>query len=246
MIRIATAFSLLLASGAAAQERPASFLRLPAPAGIAVLVTPDVGAEAPLVVILPDAIGADLRAELYVDSLLARGIATLRVGLGFDQETTTERVEPAASKAAIAPALGWAVQAGFAPHRVALLGFGLGGRAVLAGAEGLPAVALYPVCSGLHLAGGGPSLILQGADDAEACDTLALPHGVALTLLPDAGHAWDAPGAIWPSAGPVLSDPAGNGLRRARTDGETTRAAAELVAEWVELHLRPPVRSAAK
>jgi dienelactone hydrolase len=246
MKRIAVAFSLLLASGAAAQERPASFLRLPTPAGIAALVAPDDSAEAPLVIVLPDAIGADLRAELYVDSLLARGIATLRVGLGFDQETTTDRVEPAASPTAIAPALDWAMQAGFAPHRVALLGFGLGGRAVLAGAEGLPAVALYPVCSGLHLADGGPSLILQGADDAEACETLALPPGVTLMLLPNAGHAWDAPGAIWPSPGPVLPDPAGNGLRRARTDGETTRAAAELVADWAELHLHPQLRSAAR
>jgi dienelactone hydrolase len=247
MNRIAAFLLGFLATAAAAQERPAAFLRLPAPAGVAALVAPDAGADAPLVIVLPDALGADLRAELYIDSLLARGIATLRVGLGFDNETATPLFEPAASPEAVAPALEWARRAGFAEGRIAIMGFGLGGRAALAGARGLPAVALYPGCEGLTVPESGPALVLQGGDDAAGCADLPARPGLALQVLPGVGHAWDAPGAIWPSPGPLLPDPAGGeARRRARTDAEATRDAAERVADWAEQLLDGILRSASR
>jgi dienelactone hydrolase len=236
----------LLSSAAMAQERPATLMRLPHPAGVAMLVTPETGGDHPLVVILPDALGADSRDELYVDSLLARGIASLRVGLGADPDKPDGLVEPGASPEAIAPAVNWALLAGYADHRIAVLGFGLGGRAALAGAAGLPAVALYPGCAGLAMAEGGPSLVLQGADEAGDCAALPAPPSMSLHLLAGAGHAWDAPGAVWPSPGPVLPNPAGGDRLRSRTDPETTRAAAELVAAWIERRLLLDQRRAAK
>jgi dienelactone hydrolase len=158
-----------------------------------------------------------------VDSLLARGIAKLTLGLGDNLESPTAPVEPAA-----------------APAATGVLGFGLGGRAALTGAEGVPAAALYPGCAGLPDAS-GTVLILQG--DA-ACPTapMASPR---LLLIPGAGHAWDAPGALWPSPGPLLPDPAGGPRLGARADHAVTLLAAEAIADWFEQRLvgaaTPPV-----
>lgn len=217
---------LLLAAPAAAGETPAELIRLPEPAGLARLVRPE-AAGAPLVVILPDALGEDGRAEAYVDSLLARGIATLALGLGEDADAPGGGEERAASPEAAAVARDWAGEAGFG--RPGVLGFGLGGRAALA--TGMPAVALYPGCAGLP-APGAPALVLQGADAALGCPVP--PPGLTLRLLAGAGHGWDAPGAIWPSPGPLLPDPAGGPRIRARADLEATLAAAEAAADWFE------------
>jgi dienelactone hydrolase len=218
---------LLLASPAAAGEVPAEFIRLPEPAGLARLVRP-AAPGAPLVVILPDALGEDGRSEAYVDSLLARGIATLALGLVEDADSSMAGQEPALSPAAVPVARAWAAAEGFGP--TGLLGFGLGGRAALAG--GLPAVALYAGCESLS-APAAPALLLQGADAAAACDTV--PSGLTLRLIPGAGHGWDAPGALWPSPGPLLPDPAGGPRRlRARADLAVTLEAAETAADWFE------------
>lgn len=237
---------LLSALPAAAGETPAELIRLPEPAGLARLVRPDGAVAPPLVVVLPDALGEDGRSEPYVDSLLARGIATLVLGLGDDLESPTAPVEPAAAPGALAPAMAWARAEGFAPEATGVLGFGLGGRAALVGADGLPAVALYPGCRDLALPGSGPALVLQGEDAAEGCAALTAPPRVTFRLLPDAGHGWDAPGAIWPSPGPLLPDPAGGGLLRSRADLTVTLTAAEAIADWFEAALLSGARQVAR
>ncbi len=232
---------LLLSATAAADESPAELLRLPEPSGLARLVRPEAPA-APVVIMLPDALGDDGRAEPYVDSLLARGIATLALGLGEDTERPDGAVEPAAAPGAVAPARAWAE--GAAQGRVGVLGFGLGGRAALAGAAGLPVAALYPGCARLPQPK-GPAFVLQGAEAAEDCDALS-GGAITLLLLPGAGHGWDAPGAIWPSPGPLLPDPAGGPRLRARMDLDATLTAAEAVADWFEHWLFGGARSAAR
>jgi dienelactone hydrolase len=230
---------------AAAAETPAELIRLPEPAGVARLVRPLGAVTPPLVVLLPDGLGEDGRSEPYVDSLLARGIATLALGVGADPDTAQQPVEPAASPAALAAALGWAGAAGFDPAATGLLGFGLGGRAALAGAGGLPAIALYPGCTDLPKPSGA-ALVLQGGDSAAACGEVIASAEIALRLLPGAGHAWDAPGAIWPSPGPLLPDPAGGPRRQARADHAVTLLAAEAAADWFEAQLAQAPRSAAR
>jgi dienelactone hydrolase len=222
-------FALLAAPALA--ETPATLLRVAEPAGLARLVRPAEPRHAPLVVMLPDSLGEDGRSDPYVDSLLARGIASLVLGLGEDKDAAVAPTDPAADRAAIAPAVAWAAAEGIVPARIGVLGFGLGGRAALAG--DLPAAALYPRCEGLAVAA-TKALILQGAAATEACDTLALPEGVALRLLPGTGHGWDANGAIWPAPGPMLPDPAGGPRLRATMDLQATLFAAEQVAEWFE------------
>jgi dienelactone hydrolase len=223
----------LLAVPAAAQEIPAVLIRLPEPAALGRLVRPVAPGGTPIVIVLPDALGDDGRSEVYVDSLLARGIATLVLGVGEDIETPAAAVEPAADPGAVAPAVAWAALGGIAPAQIGVMGFGLGGRAALAAAPAHAVAALYPRCPGLH-APAGPALIVQGALAAEGCDALGLPEGVSLIRLPGARHGWDVPGAIWPSPGPMVPDPAGGPRQRAVADLDVTLRAAELVADWFE------------
>ena len=224
---------------------PEELPRLPAPIGTARLVKPVGVADPPLVIMLPDALGEDGRSETYVGSLLARGIASLVLGLDEDLDANPAPVDPAASPAAVPVALAWARASGFMPEATGVLGFGLGGRAALAGAGGLPTVALYPGCAALPEPS-GPALVLQGGDAAASCGDIVASAGMALRLIPGAGHAWDAPGAIWPSPGPVLPDPAGGGLLRSRTDHDVTLQAAEAVADWFEATLLAGARRAAR
>lgn|GEM_PF-3244216 len=243
---VAFALALFVATTAVADERAAELVALPEPARLGRLVSPAPGSQMPLVIILPDALGEDGRSEPYVDSLLARGIATLVLGLGDDLETAPSPVEPAASPAAAALALAWAADAGFAAARIGLLGFGLGGRAAMATEAGLPVAALYPGCTDLPPRAAAPALVLQGGERARDCDVVAARGDVTVQVLHGAGHAWDALGAIWPSLGPVLPDPAGGGLLRAQTSLDATLAAAEAVADWFTTYLLTPQRSAAR
>jgi dienelactone hydrolase len=235
---------LLALAGPATAERPAALHRLPEPAGLARLVLPEGTVWGGLVILLPDALGEDGRSEPYVDSLLARGIATLALGLGQDQAAGPAE-DPAATPQAARTAIDWAETAGFAPSRIGLLGFGLGGRAALAAAGGLPAVALYPGCPGLALPG-SPALVLVGEAAAAGCAALPVPPGVTLRLIPGAGHGWDAPGAMWPSPGPLLPDPAGGPRLRASADHAVTLLAAEAAADWFEAHLASPPAGVAR
>lgn len=241
-MRPAVLLTLLLAAPAAAQppaaaELPAALIRLAEPAGLGRLVRPQRHDFVPLVVILPDALGDDGRAEPYVDSLLARGIATLALGLDDTQD--------ASAAAALVPALHWARAAGFGPGAIGVLGFGRGGRAALASGAGLPALALYPGCGTLPEAL-GPALVLQGADAAARCGEVIAPVGMTLQLIPGAGHGWDAPGALWPSPGPLLPDPAGGARLQAHADHAVTLHAAETAADWFQARLAPPPAGAAR
>lgn len=232
----------LLIAVAAMAERPAEIIRLPEPAGVGRLIQPQDARGAPLVVMLPDALGEDGRSELYVDSLLARGIASLVLGLGEDTEIWSISVEPAAHPDAVGLAVAWARAAGF--PRAGLLGFGLGGRAALIGAAGLTVAALYPGCAELPLPAGGPALVLQGDEARPYCAGLDLPPGVVLHLIAGAGHGWDAPGAYWPGPGLVLPNPAGGARLRARADLNVTLHAAETIADWFAAALLPGSRRA--
>jgi dienelactone hydrolase len=234
----------LLAAAPAAAEPVASLVALPDPLRTGRLVSPAGEVTPPLVILLPDALGADGREEPYVDSLLARGVASLVLGLGEDLDhPAVSQADPAASTGAVAIAIGWAVAAGYRAEAIGLMGFGAGGRAVLAGGAAAPALALYPGCRDLPLPA-APALIVQGGLDAADCGTLR-PH-LRLRLLPDAGHGWDAPGAIWPSPGPLLPDPIGEGFKRARADHAATLEAAELAADWFETFLQPSRARAAR
>lgn len=228
------AFLLVLAAPAAAQPA-AELVRIGEPAGLGRLVRPEGVRDAPLVVLLPDALGDDGRSEPYVDSLLARGIASLVLGLE-DDAAAKDGPEPAAAPAALAPALAWALGTGIPAARIGVMGFGLGARAALEAAGALPAAALYPRCAGLA-AKPGRAVILQGEADAAGCGGLDLPAGVAFRLMRDAGHAWDAPGAIWPSPGPILPDPAGGARLQAHPDLPATLLAAEFLADWFQAAL---------
>jgi dienelactone hydrolase len=245
MRRIATIALTLLASAAAAQERPAELVRVADPAGLARFLG-DPGGGAALVILLPDALGEDGRAEPYAEALRARGIASLVLGLGEDVDSPSTPIEPAAAPSAVAPALDWAREAGFAEGAIGVLGFGLGGRAALAAGQGVPVVALYPGCSGLPAGTAPAALIVQGDERAEGCDTLASSPHLQVDLLPGAGHAWDVPGAIWPSPGPLLPEPGGMGRLRARTDLAVTLSTAERVADWFEAQLLHGARSAGR
>lgn len=231
----------LLAFGAQA-ESPVLMLRLAEPAGVGRLLMPeDAGAATPLVILLPDALGEEIRTDPYVDSLLARGIASLTFGFDDGIEVAAAPRDAAASVEAAAIALAWARQAGVAPGRIGLIGFGAGGRAALLGGQGLPAAALYPGCAGLVLPGAGEAIILQGAAAAEGCASLSPPSGVTLRLLPGAGHGWDAQGFA-----PLLLDPAGSGRIRATPNHDVTLLAAEALADWFEARLAPHRRRAAR
>ncbi|MGG5812090.1 hypothetical protein [Falsiroseomonas sp. CW058] len=223
----------LLAVPAAGRERPAMLVRLPEPAGLGRLLLPPEGRTGPLAVLLPDALGDDGRAEPYAEALSARGIASLTLGLAGDADGPgVAGMDPAAAPAAVPVALAWAEAAGFDPGRIALVGFGAGGRAVLAAAAGRPGVALYPGCRGLPRPA-APAWLLVGEDapDAAACAGFDAPPGVALRLLPGLGHGWDVP-----AAGEVLllPDPAGDTRLRAQVDLPGAIAVADLVAATIE------------
>jgi dienelactone hydrolase len=233
----ATAALLTVLAGPEAAERPALLAPLPEPLGIGRLLLPPSGRAAPLVIILPDAIGDDGRAEPYAEALSARGIGSLTLGLGADADhPATPATDPASTPAAARTVLSWAEGAGFAPGRVALLGFGAGGRAALSASDSVPAIALYPGCAGLAFPPASQALVLHGAEahDAAACAGLGAPEGVALEAVPGLGHGWDAPGALWPSPGPKLPDPAGGARVQARMDIGGTLAVAERVADHAE------------
>ena len=214
-------------------EAPPELIDLAAPVGPGRLVvpvrfgTPD--ATLPVVVILPDALGEDGRAEPYVEALLSRGFAVL--ALEVDLPAAGEGGSAAAARLAAS----WASRdARLDADRIGLLGFGAGARAALGGGQGRPVVALYPGCRGLELAEAGPALILYGteAGDALTCAGLAVPPEVELRAMPGAGHGWDVVGTLW-LAGMLLPDP-GGGRQRAVPNPRATLDAAEMTADHFE------------
>jgi dienelactone hydrolase len=229
---------LLLAAPALA-ERAAELHDLPEPASLGRLLAASDDTRGALVILLPDALGEDGRAEPYAEALVERGIASLVIGLGMDRDDpNAPATDPAASAAAADAAASWAETAGFDPARIGLLGFGAGGRALLEAGGDRPVVALYPGCPGPRIAPGARALVLLGAEAPGAADCAALTDtsGVTVRALPRLGHGWDAPGALWP-AGQLLPDPAGGPLLRARMDVGATLEVAETVADWFDARL---------
>lgn len=220
------------------------FLRLPDPAGTAQLVLPAEGsAPVPLVLVMPDALGEEGRAEAYVAALAGRGIATLVLGLDGDPDRPQSPRDPASQPAVVALAQAWALgQAGLrAEGRIGVLGFGAGARGALAAPEAGPTAALYPGCLGLDLPAWRPVLLLQGdgAPDARACAALDEPPAASIHVLQGAGHAWDSrPGAQ--GRGDQIPAPDGHGLILARPDAQATARAAALVAGWFAQQFSTP------
>lgn len=230
---------LAMTTGLSAPSQVAvEIVALPAPAGAARLLRPAGVPQAPLVILLPEAAGDDGRDEAYVELLLARGIATLTLGLGEGDEMHGAGLDAATRPGAPAAAIRWARHAGFAAAGIGMVGFGLGGRSALAEAAGEPVAALYPRCHDLPLPPAGPVLILQGALDAVGCETIANRPGILLRLLPDAGHGWDVPAGSRPGAPALLPDPVGTARLPALHDPEATGMAAALLADWLSQRLR--------
>ncbi len=232
---------LAVAIGPPARSQVAvEIVALPAPAGLARLLRPAGGPHPPLVILLPEAAGDDGRDEAYAEFLLARGIATLTLGLGDGDEVQGAGLDAAMRPGAPAAARQWARQAGFAATGIGMVGFGLGGRRALAEAAGEPVAALYPRCRDLALPSDARVLILQGALDAAGCETVAGLPGILLRLLPNAGHGWDVPAGSRPGAPALLPDPAGGGRIAALHDPEATGMAAAILADWLAPQLGAP------
>lgn len=229
----------ILLAQPALSETSVEIVSLFEPAGMARLLRPAGVPHPPLVILLPETLGDDGRGEAYEDSLLARGIATLTLGLGDGDDVTGAGLDRAVGRDGQAAARSWALESGFAHTNIGFIGFGLAGRRALAEADGAPVAALYPRCRDLAVSQAGPVLILQGALDALGCDALSGVLGSSLHLLPRAGHGWDVPAGSAPGAGALLPDPAGPGRLHAVFDLETTGIAAQILAEWFAERLRP-------
>lgn len=192
------------------------------------------GRTLPAVAVVTETLGPDGRASLYATRLLSLGIAVLEldfggagfadsVGGGASPVPVERRLELALAMLREAPEID--------PRRVAVIGLGEGGRAVLlARSAAAPPVAmalLYPGCDaglaasvvGMAAAARPPLLLLHGADDPanEAADCAALAAGlggaeagVAHQVLRGATYAWDYLTAPGPGGGRSwLPDPAG-------------------------------------
>lgn len=188
----------------------------------------------PAVAVVTETIGPDGRASLYATRLLSLGIAVLELDFGGAAfaDAPREAASPVPVERRLALALAMLREAPEVdPGRVAVIGLGEGGRALLlARSAAAPPVAialLYPGCdAGLANAADdgeptvrAPMLLLHGADDpangTDACAALAAGlggagAGVTHQVLRGATYAWDYLTAPGPGAGRTwLPDPAG-------------------------------------
>lgn len=191
------------------------------------------GQALPAVALVSEGMGPDGRATLYATRLLSLGIVVLELDFGgaVSGESTGEApsVVPVERRLDLALAL-LREAPEVDPRRVAVIGLGEGGRAVLlARSTAAPPVAaalLYPGCdeglataAGLPAAARPPLLLLHGAEDpanepaacAALAGTLGGPAaGVAHQVLRGATYAWDILTAPGPGGGRTwLPDPGG-------------------------------------
>jgi dienelactone hydrolase len=208
----------------------------PAIAGVLSLPSAPAGARLPAVVVLPDALGPDGRADAYVVALNAAGLLVLEI-----------HAEPAAESAAMA-ARALARDPRVLPGRIGLLGFGAGGRAALLARDPVAARAtLYPGCIGLEAelarqeaAIASPILLLHGDRDAanpraacaELVSALAIQARAERAEIAGAGYAWDRPG-FGPEGPALLPRPDGVGRIRAAHDPRGHEASVAHVAAWM-------------
>ncbi len=189
----------------------------------------------PVVFVLPDEAWDPRRAHPYLDRLSLSGVAALELWPGDD-----EGFGAAEAQAAIEAAV---EELRLDPSRVALLGFGAGGRLALALARPRrPAAALYPACQGApvpHAAARVMVLHPDEAPEAKACAELVGGPEAERSgpSSPGAGHGWDVVGEPLDRHETLLPHPGdaralGRRLR-ARPDAPATRRAVEAVARFV-------------
>lgn len=145
----------------------------------------------PAVVILPDVLGADLRAALYTDQLLGAGFAVLDLATVAGEGGLAAALEALAQHPRVQG------------QPVGLLGFGAGARIAARWPGSVAArVLLYPGCADLDLVAmqGQAVLLLHGAEDpanapadcARVIGAVAASGAVARArVYPGAGYAWD-------------------------------------------------------
>ncbi|WP_338664739.1 hypothetical protein VQH23_06100 [Pararoseomonas sp. SCSIO 73927] len=212
--------ALLLLSPYPAPAQGAIFL--PTAGGNVLLSLPASGvAPVPVVLILPDQLGADGRERPYAERLLEGGIAVLTVEMEGTEAAALLRNSPWLRDIVrrIAPGR-------LDGSRIGLLGFGGGGRAALSAPADLPVAALYPSCAGLTSLGRtAPALVLHPDDPAE---TVACRHLAPLAeVLEGAAHGWDHGQGPWANTTSMMPHPDGSGARiPARGDHWATEEAA--------------------
>lgn len=141
----------------------------------------------PVVFLLPDDGWDTRRAWPYLDQLSSLGVAV--VELWPDQEQPLTLADARATIAAATE------EFGLDPSRVALLGFGAGGRMALALAtRDRPAVALYPACEGAPAVDRDARVMVLHPDEApeaRACAALTAgrPGARSARASVGAGHA---------------------------------------------------------
>jgi dienelactone hydrolase len=244
MIAALVAFAVTAAAAAeAGGDRPEPFQARgnAAVAGMLSLPWPHPEVPVPAVVILPDALGPDGRADAYALALAAAGLLVLEV----DAASVAEAAGLGATPAGLAAAAALVVRElardpRVLPGRIGVLGFGAGGRAALLapaaadGSDGIAARAiLYPGCIGLGAAAGAaPVLLLHGdSDPANPAAHCALVRAERIELA-GAGYAWDRP--TFAAEGPALL-PRPDGAGRVRSIRYPLHAdrSANQVADWL-------------
>ncbi|MCW8087526.1 hypothetical protein [Sabulicella glaciei] len=173
--------------------------------------------------ILADRTGPDGREAPYADYLLAAGIAVIQLGSDAPEEAL-----PLLSMPGLLTLVRHLAPVKLDISRIGLLGFGAGGRAVLAVSEG-PAAALYPACRGLLPARrAAPTLLLHPDDPGEAVACLQVdPRAQAVAL---ATHGWDHAQGLSAGATAMLPHPDGTRARVfARSNGGATQDSVALV-----------------
>lgn len=207
--------------------------------GVLSLPGASVEERAPAVLILPDTLGPDRRADPYVQALNAAGLITLEV----DLEAIAEAAGLGLAEASLLVLRELARDPRVEPGRIGVLGFGAGGRAALQ-AEGVqaPIAALYPGCAGIAPRAAGSTLILHGAADAANapadCARLAeAMRGSTRVEIAGAGYAWDRPshGAEGPS---LLPRPDGAGRIFATPHPQFWEQSVTAVSAWMVRALR--------
>jgi dienelactone hydrolase len=214
-----------------ATDGPAAALRLSLPEGL----------RGPIgvVIVLPDSLGADMRAQPYLDRLASFGLATLEIELADPAPGDPMALVPlpAQYEGALAQALGYvAGDPRLAANGVGLLGFGAGARAILASGGGRRAVALYPGCDFALNPAQGPVLLIHGEaeEGAAACSANVLAaEGGAVLALRGQTAGWDVPAPTLSGAQTLWPHPSGQGRTITRPSDRATAVSAEAALSWL-------------
>jgi dienelactone hydrolase len=234
-------------------------------------------APLPTVILVADTLGPDGRGDGYADALLRAGFIVVEVDVfivldgdpfGIELNAPLHDRRPLAAPliAQVADAIGRHPLVDRA--RVAALGFGAGGRAVLTAPEGgngsvnlAARIALYPGCGPITLPAGerdgraaarrAPALIVHGtldsANEPTACIAMVERLSPAFVVdrleLPEAGYGWDRP--LFPGDGRMMMANPGTGERVVIASWPyMARCSEEAVTEWLSTSLDAPATNA--